>query len=192
MIEWLDKIDKELFLYLNGIHNPIWDEIMYWVSGELSWLPLYLLIIVLSVWKYKRTSVWVILGVSLVILFCDQFTSSFMKPFFARPRPCHSPEIGHLVHVVKNYCGGAYGFASSHAANSFGVAMYFFLFLKPYFRYSWSLFLWSGLVAYSRVYLGVHYPGDIIVGSLIGVFFGWLTYKIVQTVYLKIRNKPLQ
>jgi undecaprenyl-diphosphatase len=120
-----------------------------------------------------------VLAILLTIVLCDQFTSAFMKPYFVRLRPCYEPALEQMVHVVAG-CGGQYGFASSHAANAFGFASIVWFLLKDTYRHLGWLFVWAALVAYSRVYLGVHYPGDIIAGSLLGWLFGWLVFLIYQ------------
>jgi undecaprenyl-diphosphatase len=139
---------------------------------------------------FKKDSLYLIMGILLVILASDQFTSSFMKPFFERLRPCHDLEIGQLVHVVKK-CGGQFGFASGHSANSFGIAMFAWLTFRSYWKGTWLMFLWAAFVAFSRIMVGVHYPGDIIVGSLIGLFFGWLIFKLLEQIYFRIRLMPI-
>ncbi|WP_017732205.1 phosphatase PAP2 family protein [Nafulsella turpanensis] len=177
MFDSLVQLDRELLLELNSYNNPFFDEMMYWVSHKFFWLPLYLFLVYLIIRKNGWNAVYVLVGVALVVTLADQFTSSFMKPFFERPRPCHDPLIGHMVHTVEK-CGGRYGFASSHASNVFGVAAFLWLQLRDRFRWIILLFPWAVLVSYSRVYLGVHYPGDITVGAIVGLFFGWLVYWI--------------
>ena len=142
------------------------------------------------IWIFKKDSIFVIASILLVILLSDQFTSSFMKPFFERLRPCHDPEIQHLVHVAKS-CGGLYGFASGHAANSFGIAMFVWLIFKSQWKWGWMLFIWALTVAYSRIAIGVHYPGDIVIGGLVGVFFGWVVYYLLNELYFRIKLEPL-
>ncbi len=177
MIEALNEFDRSLMLELNSHYTPLLDEAMYWVSHKFFWIPFYLVLVGLIVRKNGWNTVYVLIAIALVITFADRFTSGFMKPFFERPRPCHDPEIGHLIHTF-NKCGGKYGFASSHAANVFGLSSFLWLQLRKWYRWIVLLFVWAFLVSYSRVYLGAHYPGDITAGALVGFFFGWLVYHI--------------
>lgn len=190
MLDWLDHIDKQLFLFINSFHSPTSDQIWIWITNIPSWIPLYILFLVFIIIVFKKDSIFVIIGLLLVILVCDQFTSSFMKPFFGRLRPCHDPEIGNLVHVA-NKCGGQFGFASGHSSNSFGIAMFIWLIFRSYWKWTWAIFIWAFAVAFSRIMVGVHYPGDIIVGGLIGAFFGWLLFKTVSEIYFKFKLEPL-
>ncbi len=190
MIDWLDRIDKSVFLYLNAMHSELSDMIWITITNIQTWIPLYILFLILFVKVFKKDSFYLIAGILLVILFSDQFTSGFMKPFFERPRPCHSPEIGNLVYVATK-CGGQFGFASGHSANSFGIAMFVWLVFRYYWKWIWIVFIWACFVAYSRIAVGVHYPGDILVGGLVGAFFGWLTFIIIQESYFRIKLEPL-
>lgn len=190
MLELLDKIDKDIFLYFNAMHNSVSDELWQFITNIPTWIPLYVLILIFMVRVFKMDSFFVIAGALLVILVSDQFTSSFMKPFFARPRPCYDQEIGHLVHIVKS-CGGKYGFASGHSANSFGIAMFTWMTFRYFWSGTWLMFLWAFIVAFSRIMVGVHYPGDILAGGLLGVFFGWLIFKILEEVYFRVKLAPL-
>ena len=186
MIEYLKNIDEALFIFLNGLHNNFFDFLMHWITYQQTWYPFYLLIVVWMFWKYKQKAIIPILFIVLAITISDQFTSSFMKPFFERLRPCHDPSISHLVHVVDG-CGGQYGFASSHASNSFALATLLFLFFRSSFKYASILFVWAALVAYSRVYVGVHFPGDILVGALIGYIVGLVLFGIYSKLPAKYK-----
>lgn len=186
MIEWLIDIDTQLFLFLNGIHSPTFDTLMFRISGNLIWAPLYIGILYLLFNKYGLKGLWLLLGIALVVTLADQISVHFFKNVFERLRPCHNPEIKELVHTVSR-CGGKYGFVSSHAANTFGVAMFLHLVLSKKW-FSISIFLWASLVSYSRIYLGVHYPGDIIVGALLGLTLG----KVVHSLYTFIISRIAQ
>ena len=190
MIDWIDQIDKSIFLYLNSKHSESSDAIWLFITNIPTWIPLYILILVLIIKVLKKDSPYLILGLLLVVLLSDQFTSGFMKPFFERHRPCHDPEIGYLVHIA-NKCGGQFGFASGHSANSFGIAMFVWLVFRYAWKWIWIIFVWAVVVAYSRIAIGVHYPGDIIVGGLVGILFGWLVFIIIGKIYFKIKQEPL-
>tara|TARA_R110002049_G_scaffold3515_8_gene26345 strand:+ start:3731 stop:4309 length:579 start_codon:yes stop_codon:yes gene_type:complete len=181
MIESIIHWDEQFFLFLNHLQASWLDPVMLAITGKFIWVPLYLFLLFLIIKEYKGSSVWYIVGLILVIVMADQFTSGFMKPYFERLRPCHDPR---WQDIVINYsgCGGLYGFASSHAANTFALAAFLQKVGKksiPGFRW---LFLWAFVVSYSRIYLGVHYPLDIFVGALVGIFIGWLVFGLITEV----------
>ncbi len=176
MIETLQHIDTELFLFLNGMHNSFFDFIMYWVSNKFIWIPLYAWFMYQVVKAYGKRSWPIILLIAVLITVSDQLTV-FLKNFFERPRPCHDEEIAELVHTVKNVCGGAYGFVSGHASSSFSLAVMLSAILGNRFRYfTPAVLFWAALVSYSRIYLGVHYPGDIVAGAFLGTLLAFLFY----------------
>ena len=127
-----------------------------------------------------------LLGFGLLITLADQSASGFFKPFFERLRPCHNPEIEHLVHTIKR-CGGQYGFASSHASNTFALGTFLFL----VYRNKWSklMLVWAAVVSYSRIYAGVHYPGDILVGAILGVLSAFIVYGLYRKFFYKDLQK---
>ncbi len=193
MIEKIKDWDTALFLYLNGLHSPPLDVVMYWVTDRLFWVPFYLLIILLVYKHYGLPGFWLLLAVGLSVALSDQFTSNLMKPYFGRLRPCYNPEIEGLVHVVRG-CGGRHGFASSHASTTFALATGLWLFTRKAFRYVWLMFAWAALVSYSRIYVGVHYPVDLVVGGLSGALIALLVYLLFRlaTGRMRFRIQPLR
>ncbi len=178
-MEWLISLDTHLFLVINGMHTDLWDGIMWWVSGKTTWWPFYLLLLGFMGWKKKWQLVWMILFIILVIAVTDQTSVHLFKNVVRRLRPCHEPSLEGMVHLVNNKCGGMFGFISSHAANAFGVALLALLWIRLRW-FAAVMVVWGLLIAYSRVYLGVHYPGDVLAGGLWGVFCGWLIYRLFQ------------
>ncbi len=185
LLEW----DRQLFLWLNEHHTPWLDPIIFFLTNTIAWAPLFAWLLFLLVRQHGRSSWIYILAIAVTIALADQVTSSLMKPYFMRFRPSHEPELAGLVHTVNKYKGGKFGFASSHAANTFGAAAFLFLALRRSFRYMGLLFLWAGFVCYTRVYLGVHYPGDLLVGGLIGACIGWGAYKAAYKVERKLAGQ---
>jgi undecaprenyl-diphosphatase len=185
MIEKLLEWDQKLLLALNSIHHSALDPVVYLASQTWFWIPLYGVLLWLTIRVYGKDTWIVLAGIAFTILFTDQFTSSFMKPFFGRLRPSHEPALHELLHMVRNlkgeiYTGGLYGFASGHAANTFGTATFFVLLFRSTRPWIYLLFLWAFLMTYTRIYMGVHYPGDILVGTMIGLLGGWLGFRFCQ------------
>ena len=185
-MEYLKSLDRTWFLALNGLNTPWLDPIMLIMSQIWFWIPLYLFLLYLIFKKYKGSGWTLFIGIGITLLFADQITSGFMKPYFARLRPSQDPALMGLVHLVQGYKGGLYGFASGHAANTFGIALFIFLQFKNDFRFSWVIFIWASLMTYTRIYLGVHYPGDIIAGGLIGLTSAMLGHFVAKKLHRKI------
>lgn len=176
MLEQIKKIDTDLFLFLNSRHNSFFDPIMYWASDKLFWLPFYLFIVIIIIREFKKKSVYVLLAIGFLIALCDQTASHLIKKAVKRLRPSHEPALQNMIHLSKAGPGGEYGFISSHSANAFGLATFLILLLPA--KYNWLklvLAFWAVLVAYSRIYNGVHYPSDVIVAMLLGILYGYLT-----------------
>ena len=167
----IENIDQQLFLLINSHNSPLWDSIMYAISGRLIWVPLYLAILLTLWFRYRRKMLVIILLIAVAITFSDQ-VSVLIKLSVQRLRPCHEPALEGLVHLVNEKCGGAYGFVSSHASNSFTIAFLSLLLIRRRW-FTVSIILWAIIIAYSRIYLGVHYPGDVVAGSLLGIGTGW-------------------
>jgi undecaprenyl-diphosphatase len=177
----LKSWDTDLFLAINDAHSSYWDMVMWWASDKYIWIPLYLLFLYL-LWRDYRKKIWVVmLFAALLIFLSDQISVHLFKDVFQRLRPCHEPELQGMVHIVNGKCGGSFGFYSSHASNVFALAVFV---ISLYKRHCLSLYLgilvWVTLVTYSRVYLGVHYPGDVLAGAVAGSILGWATARFVM------------
>lgn len=189
LMDW----DRRLLIWLNSFHADWLDPIMYYTSQTFFWLPLYLFLIWLIVKDFGKEW-WVpIIGIIVTIVVADQVTSSLMKPFFARLRPSQEPSLQGIIHLVRDrngdiYTGGLYGFASSHAANTFATATFFALIFRSRRRWINWLFLWAAAMTYTRIYLGAHYPGDILVGMLVGVLSAMVGFKLHQVTLTKVRQ----
>ena len=185
MLEELLKYDETLFLFLNNLGTSNWDNLWLIITHELTFVPLYALLLFLIYkklgWKNLLLLVFVI---ATMITFTDQITNLF-KDTFKRPRPCRVDSISELMRYIASRCG-KYGFFSGHSSNSMAAAVFAGLLLKPYFKnLIFILLFWSAVVAYSRIYVGVHYPLDIICGLTFGAFAGFIFYKL--QIYLRKR-----
>lgn len=185
MIEKLNELDTSLFLWLNGFHSPFWDKVMWFISGKVEWAPLYIALLAYVIYKYRWKSIWIFVAIALLITLADQISTEVFKKGIERLRPTHNSEIRDLVHIVNNYRGGMYGFVSSHAANSFAVAIFFTLLLNKRW-FTISIILWASIVSYSRIYLGVHYPGDILGGAILGILLAYLVYYLLSYILKRV------
>jgi undecaprenyl-diphosphatase len=178
MLEQLIATDKELMLTLNAgnCHNIFLDICMWMVSEKFIWIPLYVTLLYVLVKYKKKESILPILSMLLILIVCDQISSSIIKPLVGRPRPSHDPEIMGMLKYVYDYKGGPFGFPSSHAANTFGLATFVTLLFRKR-SIGISFYLWAVICSYSRIYMGVHYPLDILCGSALGILVGWSIYK---------------
>ena len=189
MIESLINIDQQLLLAINGWHAEWADNIMWLISGKLTWIPLYLLLTGLLFWRFGwKKALWMLLAIGVTVGLADYISSGIIKHLVCRPRPTHEPVLEGLVHIVNGYRGGHYGFVSSHAANTMGVALLYCLIWKNESHHVWWLMLWVILNCWSRMYLGVHYPGDIIGGLCVGALIAVAVYIVLQRWVLRDRQ----
>ncbi|MBD5213665.1 MAG: phosphatase PAP2 family protein [Bacteroidales bacterium] len=184
MLDTLAKIDGDIFLWFNGHTCDYVDSFFWMFSGKIVWAGLYAAIIVALFRRFGwRVAVGMLIGIGIIIALSDQICGNFARHTFERLRPSNPMNpFSEFVHVVNGYRGGPYGFPSCHAANSFALATFVML----VFRYRWltvAMYLWALLTAYSRLVLGVHYPGDLFVGALVGSLVAWLTYVACRMVY---------
>lgn len=202
MLEQLLHIDTEVLLVINGWHAPWADTLMWIISAKATWIPLYLLLIGLLVWRYRKpamTSVkWLqrvpacvvmIVVIGLAVGAADFIASGILKDLVARPRPTRVPELEGVLHLVNGYRSGRYGFVSSHAANTMACALLFSLIWRNKIA-TYGLMLWVAANCYSRMYLGVHYPTDILGGLMVGALVAVVVY--VMLVRYRLVEKSNQ
>lgn len=186
MLESLQNLDAQLLVAINGANSQFMDYFMWFVSGKLEWLPMILGIVFFLIKRDWKSGLTIIIAIALTILLADQISSGVLKPLVHRPRPTHESTLESLLHIVRGYRGGPFGFPSSHAANSFGVVILLSMLLRTRIFTVIGIF-WAILVCYSRMYLGVHYPGDILCGAIIGIAAGLFVYWLMM--YLQQHNK---
>jgi undecaprenyl-diphosphatase len=190
MFERIKLFDRELLLAINSFHSPFLDIFM-WEMSEVYPTVLFVFLSAIVIYRkyHLRKAMEFLLGCAIVLA-CTDITANLVKHEVKRYRPTHNTEIQKQVRTLKNYYGGQYGFASGHSSNNFGVVTYIFLCFHWFkLRYRALLYLFPLVIVYSRMYLGVHYPSDIIMGMLIGVFFGWLGFKIMERYFLKFNEE---
>lgn len=192
LIQSLENLDQNLLKIVNGMNSPFWDDAMWWISYKYVWIPLYLIIIFLFYKKYglKLGGLALLFGI-IGIAITDLTVTHAIKNVVMRYRPTHNIDFQHLVHTVKDfngnpYRGGEFGFVSGHAANSFFIALFCGKVLSK--KYKWVLavlVIWALIISYSRIYMGVHYPADVVCGALLGGIFGYLMSLLFMRVIVK-------
>ena len=194
MLERLIHIDTEILLAINGWHAPWADKLMWIISAKETWIPLYLLLIGLLVWRYRQPAttrvkwmqkvpacVLMIIVIGLAIGAADFIASGILKDWVARPRPSRIPELEGVLHLVNGYKSGRYGFVSSHAANTMACGLLFSLIWRKKIT-TCGLMLWVAANCYSRMYLGVHYPLDILGGLIVGALVAWAAFVTLRSL----------
>lgn len=186
-ILWLSDIDARLLLIVNGAHSPFFDSVMWCISGRWIWVPFYAVLAYLLFRRmsWKRASICLV-TIGLIILAADQTCATLIRPEIGRLRPANlNNPLSSFVHVVNGYRGGRYGFPSCHAANTFVLSV----FMSLVIRHKWftvMMFSWAFVVSYSRMYLGVHYFGDLFCGATIGSLFAVLFYYLQNYLFKRL------
>ncbi len=179
MLESLIEFDKELFLFLNNLGTPTWDGFWMFLTNKFSAIPLYVLLLFLSYRVFGPRKVLLLLVAVALLITVTNGLADFLKYGVQRLRPCFDADLEGAVRLVKDSCGGRFSYFSAHAANSMAVAFFFSTLLGSKFRYLGVLLLfWALMVGYSRIYIGVHFPLDVVSGLGIGLFFGWVFAKL--------------
>ncbi len=183
----LIEIDQSWLLAINGAHTPWLDQLFWWISQAWIWIPLYALLIGLLIWQFGwKKGLLCTLALIAAVGLSDYISSGIIKHLVCRPRPTHEPALAGLVHIVNGYTGGQFGFVSSHAANTSALAVLFALIWQQKNNHGWWLLAYVVLNCYSRMYLGVHYPGDILGGLLVGTAMALVVYAVYRRVDCKL------
>lgn len=186
MIDYLMDIDAEALLAVNGLHDLFQDAFWWMVSAKWSSLLLVLSLLWILLHKNRRHALLVVAMLAVAVLVADQVSSGLIKHLVERLRPTHDPSLENAVHVINGYRGGLYGFVSSHAANFFAIAT-LVSFIMRHRLVAIALYGWALVQCYSRMYLGVHYPGDILGGIVVGLLTGWLVWCLMRWIQHRFR-----
>lgn len=193
ILQDISHIDTQMLLAINRMHTPYWDSFMWLVTDKYMWIPLYISLIYVIFKNHSLKSfLWCAVAIGLMILITDNLNSQWLRPAIGRLRPSNLDNpVSAMVHVVNNYRGGPYGFPSSHSSNTWGIVFFIAYLFRKYWLNSF-LAVWAIMVCYSRSYLGVHYPGDLLVGMLLGLFGATLTYYLFAYITKEKPREELQ
>lgn len=177
LFNWLKQLDTFIFFKVNSVYTtPFLDALFPWYREGNTWIPLYLFIILFVVINFQKYALHWILFVVITLLLTDQMSSSIIKPFFERLRPCSDPNLLNKVRLLLNHCSGGFSFTSSHATNHFGFAVFIIITLGHIMgKWKYLFIIWAASVSYGQIYVGVHFPFDILGGAILGSTIGWLT-----------------
>ncbi len=179
MLQFLQDLDAQILLFINSLHVPYFDRFMWLATTTVCWSIMFIVLLYVLGRRGWKQLLAVVVAIALVILIADLVSASVIKPLVARLRPTHDPDLSYMVHVVNGYRGGRFSFVSSHAANTFSGALLISLVFRNR-RVGISIFLWAFIECYSRMYLGVHFLGDLICGALLGCASAWLVYALLH------------
>lgn len=190
LVEW----DKSLFLVVNNeLTNPLFDKVMPFIRNGDHWMPLYLFLIVFMLINFKKKGWWWIVFFFCTVALTDMTGTFVFKNNFERLRPCSDPAFMMQTRLLLDHCSGAYSFVSNHAANHFGMAAFFYITTRSFMQ-KWAAigFIWAALIAYAQVYVGVHYPMDVLAGSVLGLLFGTFTGRLFNNRFgfVNFDNQP--
>lgn len=187
LLEW----DRNWFIYVQEHWtSSIGDTIWPYVRNKYSWIGLYVFFIAVAIWKYKKHAVWIIAGALLTVVLADQFSAGLIKPLAERIRPCNQEDLQYLFRNLVD-CGSGYSFISAHACNHFALAIYFSWVFNQWRASNWWMpvfTIWAAAISFGQVYVGVHFPLDVIAGGIAGICIGWLVLKALQWVLSKVLN----
>ncbi len=187
LLQQLLHIDYQVMLFVNRVMtHPILDTTTLFMRESILHVPLYIFILLYVVQVFGKKGMWWFLGALMLVAFSDLVSSHIIKDYFDRPRPCRDPFLAHQIRFIAKYCGANGSFTSSHAVNHFAFATYAYFTLKKQASWVKYLFIWAAFIAFSQVYVGVHFPSDVVVGGFLGMLFGWIAARIAnQTLSLQ-------